>query len=339
MFIVFATARCNLNCRYCGGLEGVMPEDVQYDIADLAKFVESAKNPSIAFYGGEPLLNIKFVKEVMDRISAEHFVLQTNGLLIRKLEREYIKKFSTILVSIDGRKSVTEHYKGRVYDAILKNVRWLSEFFEGELIARMVASRRTDIYSDVKHLLSLNFTHVHWQIDAIWGKPDGFEDWCKSYEIGLKKLIRELKEEPEQLFRIVPFAGVLSGLEHRNLLKPPCGSGSESFAITTDGRVVACPVCSELDWNNVGTIYDVPEALKKVEPVDPCPSCDIFEICGSRCLFANRERLWGEWGFRKLCKLTRLLVNELKNVREELKERGYRIPVYPAYVNTTEIIP
>ncbi len=343
MFIVFTTARCNLNCIYCGGLEeSVMPMDITYNLDDLVNFIESDKNPSVAFYGGEPLLNVEFVKKVMDKINAEHFVLQTNGLLLKKLGKDYLKRFSTILVSIDGRKSVTEFYKGRIYDRILENVNWLRKFYEGELIARMVASDKTDIYLDVKHLLGLNlFSRIHWQIDAIWGelRKESFERWSEKYKLDLGKLINELKEKPEDFFRIVPFAGVLSGLEHGNLLKPPCGSGSESFAITTDGRVVACPVCSELEWNNVGTIYDDPKNLRKVEPVDPCPSCDLFNVCGSRCLFSNREWLWGEWGFKKLCELTRALVNELEKVREELKEKGYDIPLYPPYLNTTEIIP
>ena len=343
MFVIFTTARCNLKCSYCGGIdESVMPAKISYDFKDLLNFLESDKNPSVAFYGGEPLLNLDFIKKLMDKFEAEHYVLQTNGLLLKNLGEDYLKRFSTILVSIDGRKSVTNFYKGNVYDKILENVNWLARFYRGELIARMVATTKTDIYADVTHLLKLNiFTHVHWQIDAIWGemKKEEFEKWSKNYEFGLKKLAEELKNEPEKLFRVVPFAGVLSGLEHGNLLKPPCGSGSESFAITTDGKVVACPVCSELEWNFAGSIHDSPSSLRKVEPVEPCLSCELFEVCGSRCLFSNREWLWGEWGFRKLCKLTETLIGEMERVKGFLEELGVEIPLYPRYVNTTEIIP
>jgi len=41
-----------------------------------------------AFYGGKPLLNVAFIRLVMDGVDAR-FVIQTNELLARRLEPKY----------------------------------------------------------------------------------------------------------------------------------------------------------------------------------------------------------------------------------------------------------
>jgi len=325
-----------------------MPKDITYSIEDLKKFISKDGEPSIAFYGGEPLLRVEKIKEIMDKIKAKHYILQTNGLLLDKLDEEYIRKFSTILVSIDGRKETTEFYRGKVYDRVIRNVKKINGYFDGEIIARMVATQRTEIYKDVTHLLSLGiFTHIHWQIDAVWSN-DGiwqdFRSWTVNYNKGILKLVdywvKSIKAG--RVLGIVPFLGVFTAIL-RSYNHPPCASGFKSFAITTDGKVLACPICPELDWNLLGTIYD--SKLKKVKILDPCPSCEYFSVCGGRCLFFNRERLWGEEGFNLVCSTVKNLVNSIKSrFNEILKvvEMGVvdlNSLIYPKFLNTTEIIP
>ncbi|AIY89660.1 TIGR04084 family radical SAM/SPASM domain-containing protein [Geoglobus acetivorans] len=351
LFIVMLTGRCNLNCIYCGGSidENVMPRKITYDPEDLIDFLNSMNDPSIAFYGGEPLLEMGLMKKLMDEVEARHFIIQTNGLLLNRLEKEYIERFSTILVSVDGVREVTDFYRGGVYTKVLENARKISGYFNGELIARMVASQKTDIYRDVIHLLNLGiFTHVHWQIDAVWsaeGIWDDFSRWLEAYKSGISRLSEFFMRELEKgvVPGIVPFLGVLKALIFNDSPKPPCGSGTESFAITTDGRIVACPIAADLSWNHAGDIYT--GIARTVEPVEPCPSCRYYSVCGGRCLFTNRERLWGDRGFRLLCDATIHLIREMELIRNKalsLAERGI-IELedlnYPKYNNTTEIIP
>ncbi|WP_456368804.1 TIGR04084 family radical SAM/SPASM domain-containing protein [Geoglobus sp.] len=351
LFILMLTGRCNLRCRYCGGSidESVMPRDITYDIEELVEFLNSHGRVSVAFYGGEPLLRVDVIKKIMDEVEAEHFILQTNGLLLHRLEREYISRFSSILVSVDGRKGVTDYYRGSVYERVMENVARVREHCRGELIARMTASQKTDIYLDVLHLLNSGlFTHVHWQIDAIWS-ADGmwvdFDGWLERYKSGISELavFFERSLERGDVPGIVPFLGVLSAMIFEPHASPPCGSGSESFAITTDGRIVACPVVSDLSWNHAGNLRE--GVTRRVGVVEPCPSCRYFSICGGRCLFSNRERLWGEYGFRKLCEATISLIREMERVKAsalKLAEKGV-IDIdslrYPRFLNTTEIIP
>ena len=147
-----------------------MPPEITYPLDTLKQFIEHDDNAVVAFYGGEPLLRIETMKRIIQMVNAKHFVLQTNGLHLNEVGST-VHKLDTILVSIDGRKEVNDAYRGEGnYDQVIRNVNWLRHNgYGGELIARMVASVRTDIFRDVTHLLSLNlFDYVHWQIDAIW---------------------------------------------------------------------------------------------------------------------------------------------------------------------------
>jgi len=355
LYIIFLTGVCNLRCRYCGGTipSYVMPHEVQYSIEELRDFISQDDNPSIAFYGGEPLLRIDLMERIMDEIEAEHYILQTNGLLLDRVREEYLDRFSTILVSIDGRREITDMYKGEgVYDRVLRNVELVKrKGYSGELIARMVATEDTDIYEDVRHLLSLGlFTHVHWQINAVWSPDELWNDfagWVERYNEGITKLVNFWVRNMEKgvVLGIVPFLGVLRALLGYDNTTPPCGSGVDSFAITTDGRILACPICPDLDWNVLGDLKSSVKSLPKVEILEPCKSCEYVKICGGRCLFFNRERLWGDEGFNLVCKTARHLIEEIENAKPKILEfvsRGkinFDDLIYPKYNNTTEIIP
>ncbi len=354
LYIIFLTGVCNLRCKYCGGTipDYVMPNDVQYKIEELKDFISQDENPSIAFYGGEPLLRIDLMKKIMDEIDAEHYILQTNGLLLHKLDEDYITRFSTILVSIDGRKEVTNFYKGEgVYERVIENVRRIRGIYDNELIARMVATQKTEIYEDVLHLLSLNlFTHVHWQIDAVWSSEGIWKDfagWVRRYNDGISKLVDYWVEEMRRgrILGIVPFLGVLKALLGYPNKSPPCGSGVDSFAITTDGKILACPICPDLEWNVLGDLRSDPNKLPKFEMLEPCKSCEYLSVCGGRCLFFNRERLWGDEGFRLVCSTAKHLIQEIERVKPEILEIvesgviDFEDLIYPKFNNTTEIIP
>ncbi|MEM1578596.1 MAG: TIGR04084 family radical SAM/SPASM domain-containing protein [Archaeoglobaceae archaeon] len=340
LFIVILTPKCNSECKYCGGFEpNTMPEKIQYDIEELKLLLKRYSADSIAFYGGEPLLEVEKMKEIMDKISVKHYILQTNGLLLRRLEENYLRKFSTILVSFDGRREVHDFYRGN-YDVVLKNVQKI-ENFDGELIARMTASQETDIYEDVMSILSTKvFTHVHWQIDAIWSREGiwrDFENWVERYNQGIRKLIKFWISEilKGRIHGIIPFLGVATAI-FEGFSNPPCASGFESFTITTDGKILACPICPEFEWNLVGNIR---EGIKKgVEILQPCPKCDYFRFCGGRCLFFNRERLWGDRGFKLVCSTVKNLVDSIMAYHSILAKFRNEIK-YPKFLNTTEIIP
>ena len=78
---------------------------------------------------------------------------------------------------------------------------------------------------------------------------------------------------------------------------------------------------------------------------EPCPSCEEYGICGGRCLFANKQKLWGEDGFRKVCETVKHTILQLRIHLPEVSkliEHG-TISIedfnYPEFNNGCEIIP
>jgi len=340
LYIVMTTPICNLSCRYCGGSLHGMPEEITYSSDELQRFIADDDEAVVAFYGGEPLLNSEVIHEFVNKLNASHFVINTNGSFIERLDG-IVHRFDSILLSIDGERKVTDYYRGpRCYDTVMHAVDFLKDQqFKGELIARMSISHHADIYRDVIHLLSI-FPYVHWQLDmvwsALWELPD-FTKWVhENYFPGIKRLVEIWVESMEQgeILGIVPFLGIVSRMLHggSGLF---CGSGTRSVTITTDGRILACPIAPEYQWNCMG---DIKHGYKAVEIEQPCKSCADYQLCGGRCLFAHKERLWGEEGFIEMCEVTRFLIRELEKYQSVFKKHKDEL-YYPPFNNTTEIIP
>ena len=352
---VLTTERCNLSCTYCGGtrhLPGI-PLEVEYDIEELVDFISKDSEAVIGFYGGEPLMAIHRLEEIMDRVPARAFTLQTNGTLLHLLKKPYLERLHSILVSLDGPASVTDASRGRgTYDRVMRNVKDIRRRgFGGDLIARMAFSDHGDIYRDVTHLLE-HFDHVHWQLDVFWSdldsRPD-LEEWLDRYDEGIGRLISLFGEGlgEGRVPGLVPFIPILrtliTGVPHHLW----CGAGVDSFAIMTSGSIEACPIAPELLYSDVGDIRtSTPEDIRNSRRIGPpCTECDILWVCGGRCLYANRTMSWGREWFDRVCLSTRRMIEGLKGLvplAMELLDSGMLKMEqldYPEINNGCEIIP
>ncbi|MEM4200982.1 MAG: TIGR04084 family radical SAM/SPASM domain-containing protein [Nitrososphaerales archaeon] len=369
LFVVL-TSSCNLKCLYCYGkccddigssfdfeVDYSIPDEISYDIDVLKSFCSKAKLGNLIFYGGEPLLKMDKMMEIMEKVDAEKFMLQTNGLLLSRLDPAYLKRLHTILVSIDGDEALTDFYRGNgVYRRVIENIKSIREKgFKGEIVARMTISQQSDLERNVNHLLSLNnlFDSIHWQIDAQFWQNDfnqkAFTEWVEeSYGPGLLHLIYKWAEQilKGKVLRIYPFLGVMETLLHGGEAGLRCGSGWSQYTVQTDGTIVPCPSMVGLKAYYLGNIKSTdPSTLpKKVELKAPCSSCDILPICGGRCLYANITKLWGDEGFRLVCSTVRLLVEGLKCVKPIVEKALKNKLIHPedlAYTkfNSCEIIP
>jgi len=371
-FYVTLTLNCNLECRYCYGkccedfdsnfdfdVDYSLPISLSHDVEVLKRFCEEDPDLTLIFYGGEPLLRIDKIKEIMDKIKAKRFMMQTNGVLLNKLDPEYANKFHTILVSIDGNEELTDIYRGKgTYRKVVDNVRLLRQRgFTGEIIARMTVMEQTDIFKQVTWLMSNSecaFSSVHWQLDALFWKSDydkaRFSEWIKEkYNPQIRKLVNSWVshiEKQGEVLRIYPFVGLMQSL----LLNEPswlrCGAGWTEFNIQTDGNITPCPVMAGMKDYYLGNIADVkPQDLKNsVFVSEPCTECEIYRLCGGRCLYANVTKLWGGEGFKLVCRTVENLVDSLKavlpKVQQLIAEHKIRLEdfEYTKY-NSCEIIP
>ncbi len=359
-WFIITTNRCNLFCQYCQNEPHPdLPIEPNWEVEQLAQFLEKDENPTICFYGGEPLIFIELIQEVMDAIPADHYTLQTNGLLLHKLPTEYLNRFSSILISLDGNEKITDYSRGEgTYKKILRNIKDIrSRGYNGDLIARMAVHEKSDVYKDVLHLLNnnnLTFDNVHWQLDVQWDEGietrwNDFPNWVKLYNKGISKLVRYWLEEMREgkIRGIVPFLGIFRNIVNETSTDLPCEAGLRSFAIRTDGVITICPLPPEYEFTIMGDLdSSTPSQLENSLRIgEKCQECEVYGLCGGRCLFAEKSKLWGEEGFEMVCETVKHLIKELEGIKEEvlglvnngiIKLENFE---YPEYNNTTEIIP
>ncbi len=352
---IILTKECNLKCNYCGGGSESFPKELQYSTSDLASFLSRDEAPVIEFYGGEPLLRIEAMEKIMDSIPAR-YVMQTNGLLLDKVVPKYLKKFHSILVSLDGTEEVTDRERGAgVYDRIMQNMKLIKRRgFSGDLVARMTVAQGTDIHENVRHLLDTKaFDHVHWQLsfEMFWEGAEPIEGWISSYNAGISSLVEYWIKEmarTRSVPGIVPFIGIMNSLLSGTSSRLRCGSGIDFFTVMPDGRISACPVSIDFDFSVIGSIFnDAPKSLfNKVSVGEPCLSCGIFHICGGRCLFVNKAQdMLRENGYALICSTVKHLMRELQEALPQvmgLIESGVvkgEDFEYPEFNNGCEIVP
>ncbi|MDR2511207.1 MAG: radical SAM peptide maturase [Bacteroidales bacterium] len=144
------TDACNLKCKYCGYGEfyedyderensNLPIEKAKLLIDYLAHFWQSEYNTAanrhvyISFYGGEPLLNMPFVKEIITyiedmNIENRHFSfsMTTNAILLDKFMDFIVEKDFNLLISLDGNMENNAYRVDKsgndVFDKIIKNV-------------------------------------------------------------------------------------------------------------------------------------------------------------------------------------------------------------------------
>jgi uncharacterized protein len=371
-FHVVLTTECNLQCRYCFGesikdfdedfadfdLDYALPRKINYDFALLAKFCSKDPECVLTFYGGEPLLCTEAIKRIMDLAEPRHFMIQTNGLLLDKLEPEYVNRFHTILVSLDGEEALTNYYRGNnTFRKVFNNVKLIVQNgFRGELIARMTVMEQTDIYKQVTWLIGNSefpFSSVHWQLNAgFWAKDyarRNFTSWStESYVPGVEQLVRfwvNHMEEKGSVLRLYPLLGVAVSLLRKEASLLRCGGGWINYAIQTDGTIIPCPTMWGMKNFYLGHIEDAhPLKLKQIFVDTPCSKCDILDICGGRCLYANITKRWSRKAYATVCSTVKGLVRaveaELPRIKQLIRKEKVSLQAFEFMkYNGCEIIP
>ena len=346
-FHIILSETCDSQCRYCYGksenefgnklnerfkFDFSAPPMLGVDVNKLKKFIEKDEAPHIIFYGGEPLVNRKKLIEIMDNVPHAKFYIQTNAKLLNFLSSDYVNKFEKILVSIDGDRDRTDFNRGDgTYDKVIENIKAIRDNgYGGEIVARMTISFSdgfNDLVKQVKHLFSIGFDSVHWQLDMGFYEYDYNKEEVSKFLEGYNKQVDELVDywmnniAEGKVLKIYPFLGIVDSLLKGDATKLRCGSGYANYTITTDGTIVACPVTNNIIEFEAGNIETSnPNKLKEFEVGEPCTSCEYIDLCGGRCLYSNYAKLWPEEGQEQICSQIKFLIDLLKSKLDKIKE-------------------
>ena len=161
------TEKCNLCCKYCGLSERLYEKydtrewrDLPFEKARLMidylvelwkdNFVKDANMPFIVgFYGGEPLLNISLIKQIIEYIEGSNIVgrkiyysMTTNGMLLNRYMDFLKEKNFNLAISLDGgvtSQSYRVDFSGNnSYERVFQNIKSLQEkypdYFNSEYV-------------------------------------------------------------------------------------------------------------------------------------------------------------------------------------------------------------
>lgn len=140
------TDKCNLKCKYCGYGELYNNYDKRENINLRVELVKSFwdfycekcndynnQNHSltIGFYGGEPLLNFEFIKDVVLYLESHsnirlRYNITTNAILLDKYMQFLVDKNFNLLISLDGDQFASsyrvDHKDNPIYEKVIYNV-------------------------------------------------------------------------------------------------------------------------------------------------------------------------------------------------------------------------
>jgi len=123
------TQKCNLDCCYCFSKNSASVEILRYELIDLIiDNINNAEVMRIILTGGEPLINLKRLFYILDKLSNTKMgiILSTNGTMIDDgLAKKISKYVSAVQISLDGKKNTHDEIKGRgTFEKTIKGIEY-----------------------------------------------------------------------------------------------------------------------------------------------------------------------------------------------------------------------
>lgn len=284
------THDCNLRCKYCFADEGkyhgarkIMSLEVAKKAIDFViAHSGPRKNIEIDLFGGEPLIALKEIKEIIKYAREQEkihnkvirFTMTTNATLLNEETMEYMdKEMGNIVLSIDGRKEVNDKARTKVdgsgtYEAILPRIKEMVEKRDKSksyYVRGTFTRDNIDFYNDIKHLADLGFKEISVEPVVLPDEhemsirredlPVIFENYDKLYEDMLERY------EKGNEFKFYHFNIDLQGGPCVYKRISGCGAGHEYIAVTPDGDIYPChQFVGNTDFK-IGTVFDKDENL------------------------------------------------------------------------------
>lgn len=272
---------CQLRCKYCFASTGDFGQGRKLMTLETGKnaidfLLENSgdrKNLELDFFGGEPLMNFKVVKQIVEYARSREaefnkkfrFTITTNGLLLDDEKIEFInKEMSNVVLSIDGRKEINDYFRvlpnGQgCYDMILpKYQKLVAGRGDKEYYVRgTFTNKNLDFSNDVFALYEAGFDQI--SIEPVVGEGD-------EYALTEKELSAVFKEYENLANRILEnekkggkfnFFHFMIDLDQGPCAIKRlrgCGCGNDYVAITPDGDIYPCHQFVGMEEYKMGNI-------------------------------------------------------------------------------------
>lgn len=313
---------CNFRCRHCiqtGAMETPDTRTADSCVIDyirhLARIRPRDRRINVAFWGGEPLLYLRTIKDIVRRVGdSVDYSIVTNGSMLFERDIPYFNEHHiTIILSNDGAKTAAVRginmleyqpfvdiykqvkYKGiedvvtpynQDYDALWK-------YIEGKL------GRDIPIYSG--HLV------------CSWDMPNDLYQF--DYDAYARTIHDMAHRAYEKLLRGEIGREYLLIEQHVNQIaaymdtgkSSSCSQMKDMISLDLQGNVYAC----HNGHARIGSVTDSYETLKQYFdayidglPLDDCKACRYQPVCGRKCFHA-----FDSAGKRACCTMEKIFID------------------------------
>lgn len=312
--IIFqVTQDCNFNCRYCSfatnnGFDHIHNKnEMTWEIAkkSLDYLYDHSYNSheiSIYFYGGEPLLNFKLIKEIV-RYSKEIFKIKNvkysmtiNGsILTEEMASFFIKNDFHIAISFDGDKTTQNKHRKfaktgeGTYQAVCQNVEMLRQmdeiYFQRQVVVMPVVFDDEDFNNVRNFFFSIgikNITPLNVNLRGIDYKHN-ISAFVMGSRLSPKKDGEGINDISADFDKVYRNKTKINSIWHHN---GPCVAGITRLFVDIYGRFYPCEKACE---NDAVLIGNVNEGLKHEKiaallnignlSVNRCKSCWAMRFC------------------------------------------------------------
>lgn len=356
---LFVTQKCNLSCIYCYGYQGTygrrgdMSNQVAYKSIDW--LIEKSKNQkklTVSFFGGEPLLNLNLIKNVIkyslkkgEEVNKDfEFNINTNAT---KLDKEtitfFVKYKMKVTVSLDGPKEIQDSQRpfknGKgTYAVILPKIKELIlSLPDTSCRAVLLDNTKPTLIGNTLHDLGFKRIFISYKSLSLFDKKERNQKEERNFSQIFKKIkaeaveltlaikekdIEKLERFKESGFLYSRFNKLING--QKKIF--PCGAGRSSVAISCEGEIFLCHRFVGIENFRIGDISnDILERKEyQTSPLDinnDCKNCYAKFLCAGGCYHDN----FGYTGSlttpsSDMCKLMKYMVTHLLIIFSHLNE-------------------
>ena len=316
---LFLTQACNMRCAYCYAGDGtygvpegerIMSRKTAFAAIDLLlDQSRETKCLRVGFFGGEPLLNVELMREVVaygrtraaERGKMMTFGVVTNGVLLNSPICQFLVEADIrVTLSLDGDRELndaTRFYGDSHYETVKENLRRYGAGLRP--VVRVTVSR-----ANVGHLervadamAELGLPIVYYEVvrtsldPALELDAEHLEILYEQFERIYQRVVSDRGPRKRQL--LLPYANNVA-----NMIVPffkrgyhHCSAGLYSVAVDAAGRIYPCQrmvgehervigrVDVPFDWRGLEPFYES-EATSNV----PCKTCWARTLCGGGCV-------------------------------------------------------
>ena len=275
---------CNLSCEYCFASQGkyngnraIMSFEVGKRAIDfLLENSGNHRNLDVDFFGGEPLMAWKTVKQIVayarnkekEYKKTFRFTFTTNGMLLNDEITEFLnQEMHNVVLSLDGRKKVHDYLrktvngKGSYNHIVPKFQEFVEKRGDKEYYVRgTYTHNNVDFTNDIYHIADLGFNKI--SMEPVICNPQEPYALCEEdlleiynqYEILSKEMLN--REEKGNGFTFYHYMLDLSEGPCVQKRISGCGSGTEYLAITPWGEIFPCHQFVGEEEYSMGNICD-----------------------------------------------------------------------------------